>query len=159
MKLLKASLANCSFCLNSTCFTVSLLSIINVIEKSFLIKQSTIPFDWVILKILPLNEKKQVQSAHFSGRQHTFHNTVIQGPDAKILYVYYLPDDINHDSVMTFHIIRDILKHHPQIIEKGALVLHPDNCQEQYKCKFKFYEMKNLGTEFGINILWFYGEP
>ena len=51
------------------------------------------------------NKKKQVQSAYFSGRQHTLHNTVIQSPDSKILHVYHLSDDTNHDSVMTFHIL------------------------------------------------------
>ena len=157
MLLLKASLANCSFCLISTCFTVSLLSMINVTGKSFLVKQHhTLWLDYS--QNIAFNKKKQVQSAHFSGRHHTLHNTIIQGPDAKILYVYHLSDDTNHDSVMTFHIIRDILKHHPEIIEKGVLVLCSDNCQEQYKCKFTFYEMK-LATEFGINIIWFYGEP
>ena len=60
---------------------------------------------------------------------------------------------------MTFHITRDILKYHLEIIEKGALVLRSDNCQEQYKCKFTFYEMKKLATEFGIKIVWFYGDP
>ena len=60
---------------------------------------------------------------------------------------------------MTFHIIRDILKHHPKINEERVLVLRSDNCQEQCKCKFTFYEMKTLATEFGIKIIWFYGEP
>ena len=60
---------------------------------------------------------------------------------------------------MTIHIIRDILKHHLEKIEKGVLVLRSDKCQEQYKCKFTFYEMKKLATEFGIKIIWFYGEP
>ena len=45
---------------------------------------------------IAFNQKKHVQSAHFSGRQHNLHNTIIQRK------------------------------------EKGALVLHSDNCQEQF---------------------------
>lgn len=61
-------------------------------------------------------EKKQVQSAHFSGRQHTLHNIVIQNTDGNALYVYHL-SDTSHDSVMTFHITWDIIKYHSEVIE------------------------------------------
>ena len=108
---------------------------------------------------IAFNEEKQVESAHFSGGQHNLHNTIIQSPGGKILYIYHLSDDTSHDSIMTFPIIRDILKHHPEIIEKGVLVLRSDNCQEQYQCKFTFYEMKKSAIEFGIKIIGFYGEP
>ena len=45
------------------------------------------------------------------------------------------------------------------MIEKGFLVLQSDNYQEQYKCKFTFFEMKKLASDFGIPVVWFYGEP
>ena len=60
------------------------------------------------------------------------------------IWCFHLPDD----SVMIFHIIRDTLKRHPEIIEIQVLVLHSDNLQEQCKSKFTFYEMKKLTTEF-----------
>ena len=108
---------------------------------------------------IAFTEKKQVQSAHFSGKQHTLHNTVIQSPNqGKIVYVHHLSDDTNHDSVLTFSIIRDIIKHHPEVIQKGFLIIRSDNCQEQYKCKFTFFEMKRIAIEFGITVVWFYGE-
>ena len=50
---------------------------------------------------------------------------------------------------MTFHIISDILKLKPETTEKGFLVLHLDNCQEQCKCKFTFCEMKKLAADLG----------
>ena len=75
------------------------------------------------------------------------------------MYFYHLSDDTNHDSVLTFYIIRDIIHKHPEVIEKGFLVLRSDNCQEQYKCKFTFFEMKKLASDFGITVVWFYGEP
>ena len=95
----KQYLLHCFFVVNDKCYW-----------KKFLDKTEhhTLWLDYT--QNIAFNEKKQVQPAHFSGKQHTLHNTVIQSPDGKILYVYYLSDDPNHDSVMTFHIIRDILK-------------------------------------------------
>ena len=108
---------------------------------------------------IAFKEKKQAQSVHFSGRQHTLHKTIILSPENEVLYVYHLSDDTNHDSVMNFHIIRDILKYHSEVIQNGILVLRSDNCQEQYKCKYIFYEMKILTKELRIKVVWFYGEP
>ena len=101
-------------------------------------------------------EKKQVQLAHFSGRQHTLHNTVIKSPnEGESVYIYHLSDDINHDSVLTFSIIRDIIYHHPEIIQKGFSILPSYNGQEQYKCKFTFFEIKKIAMDFGIcMVLW-----
>ena len=36
---------------------------------------------------IAFKEKKQAQSAHFSGRQHTLHNTIILSPENEVLYV------------------------------------------------------------------------
>ena len=58
-----------------------------------------------------IQRKVQVQSAHFSGKPHTLHNTVIHTlKNGEKKYVYHLSDDTNHDSVMTFHIIMESLK-------------------------------------------------
>ena len=108
---------------------------------------------------IAFTEKKQVQSAHFSGRQHTLHNTVIQSPNDEKVYVYHLPDDTNHDRVLIFYIIKDIIHNCPEVIQKEYLILCSDNCQEQYQCKFTFFQMKKIAAEFGITGVWFYGEP
>ena len=71
---------------------------------------------------IAFTEKKQVQSAHFSGRQHMLHNTVIQSPNDEKVYVYHLSDNTNHDSVLTFYIIKDIIHNHPEVIQKGYLI-------------------------------------
>ena len=107
---------------------------------------------------IAFTEKKQVQVAHFSGKQHTLHNTVIQSPNDEKVYLYHLSYDVNHNSVLTFYIIKDIIHNHPEVIQKGYLILCSDNCQEQYKCKFTF-QMKKIAAEFGITAVWFYGEP
>ena len=73
--------------------------------------------------------------------------------------VYHLSDNTNHDSVLTFYIIKDIIHNHPEVIQKGYLILRSDNCQEQYKCEFTFFQMKKIAAEFGITVVWFYGEP
>ena len=87
-----------------------------------------------------------MQSAHFPGRQCTLHNTV----NGEKNYAYHLSDDTNHKSVMTFNIIVDIIKNYSE--------LDSDKCQEQYKCKFTFFQMKKLAIELGIKIVWFF-EP
>ena len=68
-----------------------------------------------------LTEKNQAQSANFSGRQQTLHDSLIQFPGDEFLYIYHLSDDTNHDSVMTQEIIEEIIFNHPEIIEAGKL--------------------------------------
>ena len=53
---------------------------------------------------IAFKEKRQVRSAHFSGKQQTLHNTLIQSPgNGDVKYVYHLSDDTNHHSVHDFH--------------------------------------------------------
>ena len=87
------------------------------------------------------------------------HNTVIQSPNDEKVYVYHLSEDTNHNSVLTFYIIKDIIHNDPKVIQKGYLILHSDNCQEQYKCKFTLFQMKKIAAESVITAVWFYGEP
>ena len=100
-----------------------------------------------------------MQSAHFSGKQYTLHNTVLQAPkNGKHTYIYHLSDDTNHDSVMTFSIIKDIIHCHPEVIQDEILILCSDNCQEQYKYKYTIFQMKKLAIDLKIKVVWFYGE-
>ena len=77
----------------------------------------------------------------------------------KMLLVFHLSDDTNHDSIFTFHVIEDIIQKHPEVIEKGVLVVHSDNCEEQYKNKKTFYKMKKLAEKYEIIVCWCYGVP
>ena len=109
---------------------------------------------------IAFKEKRQLQSAHFSGRQYTLHNTSIQAPKyGERKYVYHLSDETNHDSVLTFCIIMNIIKNYPEKNEKKVSLVCSDNCQEQCKCKFTNFQMKKLAIKLGIKIIWFYGEP
>ena len=106
-----------------------------------------------------LTPKYEVQSAHFSGRQHTLHDALIRSPASKeFKYVYYIGDDTNQDSVMTLIIIRDIIKAHPEVISKGYLLLRSDNCSTQYKSRFVFQGLLDIAKENNIHITWFFGE-
>ena len=68
-------------------------------------------------------EKRQVQSAHFSGRQNTLQNTVLQAPkNGKHAYIYHLSDDTNHGSVTTFSIIKDVSHCHHEVIQDKVLI-------------------------------------
>ena len=107
-----------------------------------------------------LVEKNQVQSAHFSGKQQTLHNTVHIAPKRSARkYIYHLSDDTNHDSTMTFSVIEDIIEKHPEIVEKDILVIRSDNCGSQYKCRYTFAKMQELAMKYNITLAWFYSEP
>ena len=75
-----------------------------------------------------LTEKFQVQSADYSGKQQTLHNTVLHSPNNKTTkYMYHLSD-----GVFTFCVVEDIILNHTEVIEQGILVLRSDICEEQY---------------------------
>ena len=87
---------------------------------------------------IKLTEKNQVQSAHFSGKQQTLHDTLVRYPGSdQYQYLYHVSDDTNYDSVMTAKIISDVIKEHPEMIQSGRLVLRSDNCSRQYKSRFQ----------------------
>ena len=79
---------------------------------------------WIDYSVnIALKEKKQAQSAHYSGKQSTLHNTVMQPPmGGEIRYIYHLSDDTNHNSILTFTIIEDISKH-PEVVVEQKIVL------------------------------------
>ena len=43
------------------------------------------------------------------------------------------------------------------MIENGYLIIRLDNCEDQYKCMFTFYQMQVLAVKHNIDIFWFYG--
>ena len=107
---------------------------------------------------IQLTPKNNVQSAYYSGKQHTLHDALIQKPNGECIYVYHLSDDTNHDSVMTDVIINDIIKNHPELIKFGILIIRSDNCSTQYKLRYIFGFMLKLARKLNISIYWFYGE-
>ena len=104
-------------------------------------------------------EKCQVQSAHFSGKQQTLHCSLLINPDGSNKYIYHISDDTNHDSTLTFEILNDILNKHEYLAQNNILIIRSDNCEDQYKCKYTFFQMKKLAKLKNLIILWFYGAP
>ena len=69
-------------------------------------------------------------------------------------YIYHLSNDTNHDGILTFHIIEDIISKHPEVIEQGVLILQSNNCENQYKNKKVFHKMKDtISLLFGYMAL------
>ena len=104
-----------------------------------------------------LHPKHEVHEAHYSGREHTLHCSIVE-KDGSWKFVYHLSDDTNHDSVLTGTILEDIIIQNPEIIASGYLVVRTDNCPPQYKSLHTFQMMKELAIKYGIQISWFYGE-
>ena len=87
-----------------------------------------------------------MQSAHYSGKQGSLHNTILMIPrNEENRYIFHLSDD----SIFTFHVIEDTIQKHPEVIEKGVLVARSDNCEEQYKNK-KTFDKKTVGKKINI---------
>lgn len=96
---------------------------------------------------IAFKEKKQVQSAHYSGLHHTLHDTVLIHPyNKETQFLYHISDDTNHDAILTFSVINDVINKFPEVIRKGALVIRSDNCEDQYKCKYVFERMLDLAN-------------
>ena len=107
---------------------------------------------------IAFKEKRQAQSAHYSGTQQTLHNTLMKAPfNRKRTFVYHLLNDTNHDSILTFTILEDIISKHPEVIQHNHLVIRSDNCTSQFKCKYVFSKMAELAKKYNITIVWFYG--
>ena len=65
-------------------------------------KQSILVLDYSEnIKVVP---KFEAQAAHFTGRQHSLHRTVLQQTDCKHRFLYHISDDTNHDLAMTVHV-------------------------------------------------------
>ena len=57
---------------------------------------------------LALKPKHEVQDAHFSGKQHSLHCSIVEPGENK--YAYHLSDDTNHDPVFVNEVLQDIFK-------------------------------------------------
>ena len=133
-----------------------------ILDKVFwgrFVHETMLPVVWMDYSVnIKLTEKNQAQSSHYSGRQQTLHDILIQYPDKRYQYVYHISDDTNHDSVMTTQVIEDICKYHPEVRETGRLILRSDNCSTQYKSRFVFAALLAIAKKYNIRIDFFYGE-
>ena len=102
---------------------------------------------------LALRPKHEVQSAHFSGRQHSLHCSIVQPGEIK--YHYHLSNDTKHDPVFVDEVLRDIIMMY--YISNEDIIIQSDNAPTQYKNKFAFGLLQNLSNEFNLRIIRTYG--
>ena len=127
----------------------------NVFWQKFL-NETTNPVTWIDYSVnVKLTEKQQAQSVHFSGKQQTLHDSLIQYPNKHFHYIYHISNDTNHDSVMTTQVVEGILMNHPKIIQSGRLSLRSDNCSTQYKSRYVFKSLLNIAEKYNIRIDFF----
>ena len=83
---------------------------------------------------LALKPEHEVQSAHFSGRQHSLHCSIVQPGEIK--YHYHFINDTKHDPVFVDEVLRDIIRTYH--ISNEDIIIQSDNAPTQYKNKFAF---------------------
>ena len=123
------------------------------------VHETMLPVVWMDYSVnIKLTEKNQAQSSHYSGRQQTCHDTLVQYPGKQYKYIYHLSNDTNHDSVMTSTIVNDICAHHPEVRETSRMILRSDNCSTQYKSRYVFAAILAIAKMYKMRMDFFYGE-
>ena len=132
--------------------TSSLLTISSTIGPIF----SPIPnftlSGWTTRKISPEHTSFR-PNQHISGKQQILHNAIIRSPNSDRTYVYHVSNDTNHDAILTFAILEDIiLKLLYKVFWCYNLII------VQYSTNVKpFLQNGLLAKKYGNRIVWFYG--
>lgn len=105
---------------------------------------------------IKLTEKKQAQSAHFSGKQSSLH-CVVMDPPSPHKYIYHFSDDTNHDGAFVDLVLRDIINYHG--FNTKSIMFKTDNCTTQYKSKLPFACYQQLVDEYDIKLFKAWGAP
>ena len=72
---------------------------------------------------LALRPKHEVQSAYFSGKQHTLHCAIF--PPGETKFHYHISEDTKHDPVFVDEVLRDLI--HPYDLRKENIMIQSDN--------------------------------
>ena len=113
-------------------------------------------FGYIIPETLILQRKDNYNQQTFLGGNILSTIQFYKHPEMENIHIF---TTCQMTQTMTFIIIKDIIHYHPEVIRDKVLILRSDNCQEQYKCKYTFFQMKKLAVDLKINVVWFYGEP
>ena len=98
---------------------------------------------------LALRPKHEVQSAHFSGKQHTLHCAIFQPGETK--FHYHISDDTKHDPVFADEVLRDLIHHYD--IRNEDIMIQSENAPTQYKSRHAFALLQKLANEFNVRII------
>ena len=79
-------------------------SVLPKIRKSFTGKYIEMDFS----QNIALKPKDEVQTAHFSGKQHSVHCSIVIDEDDVLPYVYHLIDDTGHDPSFVDDVLNNI---------------------------------------------------
>ena len=101
---------------------------------------------------IAITPKKEVQAAHFSGKQYSLHCLILTNEKLGINhYIYHLSDDTRHDWAFVHEILHDVFIQYD--IKQQTVIIKSDNYSEQYKCLNTFGSMVSLCDEFGLTVI------
>ena len=75
--------------------------------------------------------KDEVQTVHFSGKQHSLHCIIVIDENDALSYVYHLSDDTGHDPIFVDETLNDIFG--KWNIRNETILFKSDNAGNQYK--------------------------
>ena len=89
-----------------------------------------------------------MQSAHFSGKQHTLHCAIFCPGDT--IFHYHLSDDTKHDFVFVDKVLCNLI--HQYDIKNQDVMIQSDNAPT-HKNRHSFALLQNLANEFSLRII------
>ena len=104
---------------------------------------------------LALRPKHEVQSTHFSGKQHSLHCAIFRPSNTN--FHYHLSDDTKHDAFYFDEVLRDLVRRYGT--KNEDVVIQSDNASTKYKNRHAFVLLQRLADEFNLRIIRTYGAP
>ena len=102
---------------------------------------------------LALRPKHEVQSAHFSEKQHSLHCAIFRPGNTN--FHYHLRDDTKHNAFYVDEVLRDLIERYD--IKNEDVVIQSDNAPTKYKNHHAFALLQKLVDEFNLRIICIYG--
>ena len=99
-----------------------------------------------------MRPKHEVQSVHFSGKQHSLRCAIFRPSSTN--FHYHLSDDTKH-AFYVDEVLRDLIQRYD--IKNEGVVIQFDNAPTQYKNRHAFALIQKLGDEFNLRIIRTYG--
>ena len=100
-----------------------------------------------------MRPKHEVQSYHFSGKQHSLHCVIFRPCITN--FHHHLSDDTKHNAFYVDEVLRDLIQRYD--IKNEDVVIQFDNTPTQYKNRHAFALLQKLAHEFNLRIICAYG--
>ena len=105
---------------------------------------------------LELTPKNEVQSAHYTKRQHSLHCTVVYLARDNYRFHYHLSDETAHNASFLEVVVGKLLEKYSN---GSVLRFKTDNCSAQYKCRYVFNFWRDLAVTTKKIIITYFGVP